>query len=133
MTWRQPPDASEGNTHVFPRSAAIVEMLIDLGLVTTLSDLLSLHVGSTIGGGGGGGVLSSASPSPQNERDGLLRGIADAKARESVLIDFKPLAESKTGELTAHFELVIGLTPEEPGQDRGRKGSGGPPPQRPKA
>jgi protocatechuate 3,4-dioxygenase, beta subunit len=58
---------------------------------------------------------------PQNERDGLLRGIADPKARESVLIDFKPLAESKAGELMAHFELVIGLTPEDPGQDGGRK------------
>jgi protocatechuate 3,4-dioxygenase beta subunit len=49
---------------------------------------------------------------PQNERDGVFRGINDAKARESVLVDFAPIKESKIGELAAKFDIVLGLTPE---------------------
>lgn len=48
-----------------------------------------------------------------NERDGLYRSIRDEKQRESVTIDFKPLAESKLGELTAEFDIVLGQTPAE--------------------
>ena len=48
---------------------------------------------------------------PQNERDGVYRGIRDAKARESVTIDFKPLKDSKTGELEAKFDIILGVTP----------------------
>jgi protocatechuate 3,4-dioxygenase beta subunit len=48
---------------------------------------------------------------PQNERDGIYRGIRGAKARESVTIDFKPIKESKTGELEARFDIVLGDTP----------------------
>ena len=48
---------------------------------------------------------------PQNERDGVYRGIRDAKARESVTIDFKPIKASKTGELEARFNIVLGVTP----------------------
>ncbi|MFL5328854.1 MAG: intradiol ring-cleavage dioxygenase [Gemmataceae bacterium] len=47
-----------------------------------------------------------------NDRDGVLRGVRDAKARDSVLIDFTPLKESKTGELNAKFDIVLGVTPE---------------------
>ncbi len=47
-----------------------------------------------------------------NDRDGVLRGIRDAKARESVLIDFVPLKGSRIGELTARFDIVLGVTPE---------------------
>jgi protocatechuate 3,4-dioxygenase beta subunit len=50
---------------------------------------------------------------PQNERDGVLRGIRDAKARESVLVDFKPIENSKLGELEARFDIVLGVTPYE--------------------
>ena len=50
---------------------------------------------------------------PQNERDGVYRGIRDAKARESVTIDFKPIKASKTGELEARFDIVLGVTPRE--------------------
>lgn len=46
-----------------------------------------------------------------NAKDGVLRGIRDAAAKESVLVDFNPLAGSKTNELTAHFDIVIGITP----------------------
>jgi protocatechuate 3,4-dioxygenase beta subunit len=49
----------------------------------------------------------------QNERDGVFRGIRDAKARESVLVDFKPIANSKLGELEARFDIVLGVTPYE--------------------
>jgi protocatechuate 3,4-dioxygenase, beta subunit len=48
---------------------------------------------------------------PQNERDGVYRGIRNAKARESVTIDFKPIKASKTGELEARFDIVLGVTP----------------------
>ncbi len=44
---------------------------------------------------------------PQNERDGIYRGIRDAKARESVTVDFKPLKASKTDELEARFDIVL--------------------------
>ena len=47
-----------------------------------------------------------------NERDGVLRGMKDAKGRDSLMVDFTPLKDSKFGELTAKFDLVLGLTPE---------------------
>lgn len=49
---------------------------------------------------------------PQNDRDGVYRGIRDAKARESVTVPFKPLEGSQAGELAATFDMVLGLTPE---------------------
>ena len=48
---------------------------------------------------------------PQNDRDGVIRGIRDPKARESVMVDFSPIKESKIGELAAKFDLVMGFTP----------------------
>jgi protocatechuate 3,4-dioxygenase beta subunit len=47
-----------------------------------------------------------------NDRDGLLRGIRDERQLESIMVDFKPLKDSKIGELTAKFDVVLGLTPE---------------------
>jgi protocatechuate 3,4-dioxygenase beta subunit len=49
---------------------------------------------------------------PQNDRDDVLRGIRDEKARKSVIVPFAPLAGSKLGELTAKFDVVLGFTPE---------------------
>lgn len=49
---------------------------------------------------------------PGNEKDGILRSIRDAKVRNSVLVDFAPLPGSKLGELTANFDIVLGMTPE---------------------
>jgi protocatechuate 3,4-dioxygenase, beta subunit len=49
---------------------------------------------------------------PQNERDGIYRRIRDPKARESVSVDFKPIKESKAGELAARFDIVLGMTPQ---------------------
>lgn len=48
---------------------------------------------------------------PQNERDGVLQGIRDAKARASVIVPFTPVKESKAGELAAKFDIVMGFTP----------------------
>ncbi|WP_435020314.1 intradiol ring-cleavage dioxygenase [Tundrisphaera sp. TA3] len=49
---------------------------------------------------------------PQNERDGVLRGVRDPKARESVCAEFAPLPGSKVGELAARVDVVLGFTPE---------------------
>jgi protocatechuate 3,4-dioxygenase beta subunit len=49
---------------------------------------------------------------PGNEKDGVLKGIADAKARKSVIVPFAPMEGSKAGELTARFDVVLGFTPE---------------------
>jgi protocatechuate 3,4-dioxygenase beta subunit len=57
----------------------------------------------------------------QNESDGVYRGIRDAKARETVLVDFKAIPDSKIGELAANFDVVMGVTPEDP-KDAATKG-----------
>ena len=48
---------------------------------------------------------------PGNERDGIYRHIGDAKARESVTVEFTPIANSRIGELAANFDIVLGETP----------------------
>ena len=50
---------------------------------------------------------------PLNEQDGLYRRIRGQAARNSVTIDFKPMASSNIGELTAKCDVVMGLTPED--------------------
>jgi protocatechuate 3,4-dioxygenase beta subunit len=47
-----------------------------------------------------------------NEKDGVFRGIKDEKARESVIIDFAKVKDSKIGELAAKFDIVLGVTPD---------------------
>lgn len=47
-----------------------------------------------------------------NEKDMVYRGIKDGKARDSVTIDFAPIKASRVGELAAHFDIVMGFTPE---------------------
>lgn len=47
-----------------------------------------------------------------NARDGVLSGVRDAKQRESVIVAFDPLKDSKIGELQARFDIVLGFTPE---------------------
>ncbi len=49
---------------------------------------------------------------PQNEKDGVLRGISDPKARASVIVPFAPVKDSRAGELSARFDIVMGYTPE---------------------
>jgi protocatechuate 3,4-dioxygenase beta subunit len=49
---------------------------------------------------------------PQNDRDGVLRGIRDERARRSVIVPFTALPQSAVGELQARFDIVLGQTPE---------------------
>ncbi|MEM9586161.1 MAG: protocatechuate 3,4-dioxygenase [Planctomycetota bacterium] len=46
---------------------------------------------------------------PGNARDGILQRI-DPKARQTVLREFKPLEDSKLGELAVSFDIVLGVT-----------------------
>lgn len=48
-----------------------------------------------------------------NPGDGLFRAIKDEKQRGALLAEFSPLEGSKTGELNAEWDIVIGLTPDE--------------------
>ena len=50
---------------------------------------------------------------PMNEKDGVFKQVTDAKQRESIMAEFKPLEGSKIGELTANFDIVLGKTLEE--------------------
>src|SRR5262249_38828514 len=47
-----------------------------------------------------------------NDRDGIYRGIRDAKQREAVTVEFAPVKGSKIGEVAARFDIVLGWTPE---------------------
>jgi protocatechuate 3,4-dioxygenase beta subunit len=47
----------------------------------------------------------------RNQRDFVLRSIRDARARESVIVDFVPIKDSRIGELAARFDIVLGWTP----------------------
>jgi protocatechuate 3,4-dioxygenase beta subunit len=49
---------------------------------------------------------------PGNEKDGPWKEITDVKQRESVTLDFAPLGGSRTGELAARWDVVMGFTPE---------------------
>ncbi len=54
---------------------------------------------------------------PLNERDIVFRHIQGKAAREAVLVDFRPIKGSKTSELKARFDIVIGTIPEDPSED----------------
>lgn len=49
---------------------------------------------------------------PGNERDFVLNGIRNPKARDSVIVAFVPIKGSRIGELAARFDIVLGFTPE---------------------
>jgi protocatechuate 3,4-dioxygenase beta subunit len=49
---------------------------------------------------------------PRNASDGILQSVRDAKARESLIVDFAPQQGSRIGELAAKFDIVLGFTPE---------------------
>lgn len=48
---------------------------------------------------------------PLNDSDGVLKAIREPEARKSVLVPFAPLKGSLIGELTARFDIVLGVTP----------------------
>lgn len=49
---------------------------------------------------------------PNNDRDGIYRSLRDPKVRDAVTVDFAPVPNSRVGELTAKFDLILGFTPE---------------------
>jgi protocatechuate 3,4-dioxygenase beta subunit len=51
---------------------------------------------------------------PQNQRDGIFQALRDPIAKELVLVDFVPVRESRIGELSARFDIVLGRTPAKP-------------------
>ena len=48
-----------------------------------------------------------------NDKDGLFNQAKTKEAKDTLLVDFKPMKDSKIGELTANFDIVLGLTPNE--------------------
>jgi protocatechuate 3,4-dioxygenase beta subunit len=48
---------------------------------------------------------------PRNANDGVLQSVRDPRARESLIVDFAPVANSRINELAARFEIVLGFTP----------------------
>ena len=48
-----------------------------------------------------------------NARDGVFSDLHDIVDRELVLADFTPVKDSKIGEYQAHFDIVLGRTPDE--------------------
>lgn len=51
---------------------------------------------------------------PQNENDFLFNEAKTAEAKATLVTDFKPILGTKTGELQANWDLIVGLTPEDP-------------------
>ena len=48
-----------------------------------------------------------------NDTDGVLRSsVKTQEERDRLMVDFQPLAGSKIGELTANWDIVLGITPE---------------------
>lgn len=62
-----------------------------------------------------------------NEKDGIWKGLGQKASL--VTTDFKPIKDSKIGEVATHFEIMLGATPEDPKKDQFRGGQP-PPPQR---
>ncbi len=56
-----------------------------------------------------------------NADDFLYKRIGKPDLQKTVTVPFKPVENSKNGEFTAHFDIVVGLTPEDPA-GRGRPG-----------
>lgn len=48
---------------------------------------------------------------PGNARDPVYRGVRDPVDRELASVDFKPLKDSKIGEVSARFDVIVGRTP----------------------
>ena len=49
---------------------------------------------------------------PGNDRDMIYRSVLNPKAREAITVDFAPAPDSRSGELVAKFDVVLGRTPE---------------------
>jgi protocatechuate 3,4-dioxygenase beta subunit len=49
---------------------------------------------------------------PGNEKDPIWRELKTKQDRDAVTVGFKPMPGAKAGEWAAHFDLVLGVTPE---------------------
>ena len=49
---------------------------------------------------------------PQNEKDFVWKAIPDKQGRDAVSVDFAPMKGARASELAAHFDIVLGVTPE---------------------
>ena len=49
---------------------------------------------------------------PRNQKDFILKRVKNQKARESLIVPFKKVNGTKTGEVAAKFDIVLGWTPE---------------------
>ncbi len=58
---------------------------------------------------------------PGNKRDHVFFDVSDAFERELVQVDFKPVKDSKTGDLAANFDIVVGATPSDGAKERRKK------------
>jgi protocatechuate 3,4-dioxygenase, beta subunit len=54
----------------------------------------------------------------QNRTDGVLHEIRNPLDRELVMVDFEPVRGSRIQECNANFDIVVGVTPAEPGTVR---------------
>ena len=50
---------------------------------------------------------------PDQKDDMVIKSIKDPKALKTVIVPFSPMEGSKTGELAARFDIVLGLTPDD--------------------
>jgi protocatechuate 3,4-dioxygenase beta subunit len=48
---------------------------------------------------------------PRNQKDFILQRVKDTKERDSLVVPFNPLKDSKVGEVSARFDIVLGFTP----------------------
>ena len=48
---------------------------------------------------------------PRNQKDFILQRVKDTKARDSLVVPFNPLKDSKIDEVSARFDIVLGMTP----------------------
>lgn len=55
-----------------------------------------------------------------NAQDGLFNSTRDLIDRELLQADFKPIKDSKIGELAASFDIIVGRTPDEKDLQSGR-------------
>jgi protocatechuate 3,4-dioxygenase beta subunit len=56
-----------------------------------------------------------------NARDGVFRAVRNPAEQELLLVDFKPVKESKIGEFAAVFDVVLGRTPPEKSRETRRR------------
>lgn len=54
-----------------------------------------------------------------NQKDGVFRRIGDQEAQKRLQTKFTPIKDSKIGELSARFQIVVGRTPDEKKSKRG--------------